>query len=489
MSASETAASCRPARPASPFLDKVTGSLRRASRANFLGFITSVSLAKCTVLFILLTLVTPPSQRLGYYPDSLMYETIADNVIAGHGFSLSTEAPYQPTMQKEPFYGTILAGVKALGGGIGTLIILQVLLNPLIAGLIFFLGLEVADELVARLSALLVAILPIYGEISLVVLPENMFLVVFVLAVLCMVKACRSGSRAMFLAAGLLLGLSALCKNVVLPLCVMYPLAVLVWRKGRWDRRLAVSLAVFLLAFATVTVPWMVRNQQKLGLFGISVRGGAFLSHQAAWAANFSPDEWKAYSLYLLSGTLAQKLYPQVIGTDLGAYEYDVLMRNPYVHRLLAVHREGEVEQLLVREAVQNITQHPFKYALLSAIVSLQSFKFLEPTSLTIIKGSAGVEKVLVFVRLALIVAGIVYTLAAFYGMVVARRNRPMAFLSVTVLYVLVASSTLGLIPGMQRYILPVTLFYSFFVSAALLGAEHVNEPAPPQQAGPEAAL
>src|SRR5258708_6927874 len=48
-------------------------------------------------------------------PDSSEYETIASNLAAGDGFSLSTSAPFTPTVRRPPSYPAFLALVNGRG--------------------------------------------------------------------------------------------------------------------------------------------------------------------------------------------------------------------------------------------------------------------------------------------------------------------------------------------------------------------------------------
>src|SRR5213592_233423 len=125
-------------------------------------------------------MLMPDDLRPGYYPDSLMYETLAHNLLTGAGYSLSTTPPYEPTMVKEPLFAVIIALFKALfGDRIDLLVLLQILVSPLIAIFVYLIGRRLFDEKVARFSALLVAVIPIYADMSISVLPEGFFIVLF----------------------------------------------------------------------------------------------------------------------------------------------------------------------------------------------------------------------------------------------------------------------------------------------------------------------
>lgn len=454
------------------YLKKIRGYVFDQKHSSFILFVSVASLVKCTLLFFVTNFLFVPAQRIGYFPDSYMYEGIANNLLSGHGFSMSLSSPFMPTMTKEPLYAFFIALIKSLPfGNINYVIFVQILLNPIIAILVYFIGKEVFNEKISRLSALLVVIIPIYGEMSLFIMPELIFILLLCAAVLCLLKAQNSMNLSWFISAGMLLGFSTLCRNIALPLLFIYPVVILFSRNKENIKRkgLALKLAVFMFSFAVVITPWMLRNQQKLGLFSVSRRGGELLAHQAFWSANFSSDEWKAYSLYLFSGGLAQKLFPKIIGKDLGEYEYRFLMRTTYVEQLLKEHREGEVERMLINSAIKDITQHPFKFFFLSSLSYVQTFKYFESIPLMLTRYSAKLGWIFSLFRVLLFSLGVVYTLLAFRGIFISRKLFITNIIVVLILYFHIVLTSMAIIPGgTQRHILPVTVFYSFFVVIAI---------------------
>jgi len=433
---------------------------------NFLFLLLAISLIKCLVLFFVIEIILTPDRQIGYFLDSWMYEVMADNLVSGNGFSLSTAVPYEPTMLKEPLYPFFIASMKLFPQfNINFAVLIQILLNPLIALLIYFIGKNIFAERIARLSALLIALIPIYGEISLFIMPELLFTILLCATVLCLIKADKYNGWIWFILSGILLGLAALCRNAALLLFLVYPVVIVLKNRRDIKAILIIKLTVFILSFLVIVTPWMYRNHLKLGLFSISRRGAELLSHQAYSAANFSIDEWKAYSLYLVSGNLAQRMFPKIIGDNLGEYEYRVLMRKHYLNKLLETKSEEEVERILARQAIKDILDHPFKYLLLTTVAYVQSFKYFESISSMLIKGPVGLRSLFSLTRLALFITGLVYTLFALWGAVCSRKLFKSYLLLITVLYFHIVLSSVGIIPGgLQRHILPITVFYAFFV-------------------------
>lgn len=440
-------------------------------KRDFLLLISVVSIIKCLLLFFVLKFLFTSVLSYGYFSDSAMYETISNNLLLGRGFSLSQSYPFSPTMYKEPGYSLFILLVKLLPhGSINLVVAIQILLDPLIAVLVYLIGLEIFNEKISRLSSLLVALIPIYGEIAFFIMPELIFTLLFSCAILCLIRALKLRFWCWFIASGVLLGISSLFRNAVMPLFLIYPVIILFINRGNIRRGLILRLAVFVLFFLSVTVPWMMRNQQRLGLFSISRRGGELFSHQAYWATNFSPNEWRAYSLYLLSGRLAQKLYPEIIGNDLGEYEYRILMRTDSVGNLLKKYREGEVERITAIEGIKNFIRHPFKFILLSSIIYIQTFKYFESIALMLFSGPLKLVWIMSMLRFFLFVLGIAYTIATLCGIIrcSASFNRSYLIL-ITIAYFHFSLTCFGIIPGaLQRHIVPISIFYSYFVIIAL---------------------
>lgn len=440
---------------------------------KFYLLLATISWVKCALLFILVAMLMPSDQRPGYSPDSFLYETMARNLLSGGGLSLSSGPPYQPTMFKEPLYPVVIAAFKAVfGDHMDAVIFFQFLLNPLIAILVFLIGTRLFGETVARPSALLVALMPVYGESAFNVMPEGFFMVFFLSAMLLLLTLETDHAPRRFVLAGALLGVASLFKNILLPLALLYPIAFLVRHRTSLNRHFATNALLFLLAFSVVTTPWMWRNQRQLGLFAISARGGALFSHQAAWAANSTSDEWKAYSTYLLSGTLAQRLYPHVIGDNLGEYEYAVIMRREYLAKLARQYREGEVESILVSEGLRDSLRHPFRFAALSILITLQSIKYLVPQDLLSITGPPAAPWLLPAIRSLLTLGGVFFIFLTLRGILSCRgRLNDLWLVLTTTAYFHLVSASLGVVPGaILRYIMPVSVFYSFFIVIAVLG-------------------
>jgi 4-amino-4-deoxy-L-arabinose transferase-like glycosyltransferase len=93
--------------------------------------------------------------------DSIYYDRIAWNVVQGHGYSQSTEAPYEPHFKRPLGYHTFIAIIYYLFGHNHEVVyFIQAILQTLSVLIIYKLAKEVFNSKVALLSMFLYAINP-----------------------------------------------------------------------------------------------------------------------------------------------------------------------------------------------------------------------------------------------------------------------------------------------------------------------------------------
>jgi len=127
----------------------------------------------------------------------------------------------------------------------------------------------------------------------------------------------RPAPRA-WLVVGALLGLLALTKASFLYVAlVLLPMLTLLrwWRSTTRPRTLLRDLAVALLGLALVVTPWMGRNLQQFGTFGISDRGGLAIWFRVTWN-DASPEELRGAWVYF-APLPAQPALGRALGVDL----------------------------------------------------------------------------------------------------------------------------------------------------------------------------
>lgn len=228
--------------------------------------------------------------------DAVDYDRIARNLLAGHGYSLATAAPYTPTMARDPLYPFVLAAMYALGGGSVTVaLIVQAVLSAFTPSLVYLLGWELSGRPLstekdrgALLAAWFTAFYPVLVVSSSYVLTEWLATLVLTGALFLFVRAVRCGGVGWAAASGVAFGLLALTRVTaqLLPiglgvlLLSGVPLSRWLPRLSLPPLRVALRVIVPLLAFfALIVLPWSLRNHAAFGTFQLGGRSG-----QALWA-------------------------------------------------------------------------------------------------------------------------------------------------------------------------------------------------------------
>lgn len=222
--------------------------------------------------------------------DAAEYDRLARNLSAGRGFSPSAQAPYEPTMARDPFYPYILAAFYAIGGGSVTVaLILQAILSAFTPLLVCALCRDVARAagLSSRqcwLAGWLIALYPVLVVSSGYVLTEWLATLLLTAGMFLFVRAYLSGKAGWAAAAGAAFALLALTRAPAQLLPIGLAVLLLI---GSLLRRLTRRLALFrdlgpslrlagalLAAFVLALLPWSLRNHSLFGTYGLTARTG-----------------------------------------------------------------------------------------------------------------------------------------------------------------------------------------------------------------------
>ena len=191
-----------------------------------------------------------------YFADSVKYSAAAVNLLANGELGEKYTRP--------PVYPVFLAGIYAVfGEKILAVRVVESVLGAGLAVMIAILAGRIAGAQVGALAGLLWSVYPIAVFIAGLVYPETVVTVLLACGVLCMVtEADRElGPRRIFVG-GVLFGLAALTKPVVLVTIAATTLWIMYWRRAQ-----GFSLAAFfLVGVALPLAPWTARN--------FSVHGG-----------------------------------------------------------------------------------------------------------------------------------------------------------------------------------------------------------------------
>ena len=226
------------------------------------------------------------------------YDEIAQNLAAGKGFSKS-ETPRGtggapdavitvPDATRTPAYPLFLAAIyKVFGRRLRVVYLAQTLIDMLSALLLYVLARRIAqDARVAALAALLYAMyLPFMAQVG-VLLNETLFGFLVLVFSLIAIWAVPSRSTWGFALAGVVLGLTALCRPTTFLFPVLFVAAVLIQDRKRLKQAI-LPCAVFVAGFALFITPWMIRNYVVFGHFELV----GSLAGEQLYAANYGWEE------------------------------------------------------------------------------------------------------------------------------------------------------------------------------------------------------
>lgn len=284
--------------------------------------------------------------------DMFQYDMLARSIVAGDGYrwyaqddlylvqnyfkTLNFQVPvdYDPrgvlTSFRPPLYPAFLAIIYFLTGvdadRFFTARLVQAFLNAALVPLTFVLARRLFPDRprVASLAAWIVALYPMLVIYPLALATENLFYVLFLGSVLALTLAVQTRLTRFFLLAGLLLGLTALTRSVIL---VFGGLALL-W--GFFILRERRNILLMALTLALTISPWVLRNSLLYGRpMGIETAMG--------------------YTLYV-------SFHPQSTGTFQYGISLDMM---PYLD-------DGERDRIGVQKGIEFIAADPLR-----AVVSL----------------------------------------------------------------------------------------------------------------------
>lgn len=191
------------------------------------------------------------------------YDYAARSMLAGKGFICVEERGYRAFLP--PGYSFFLAGVYWLfGHSFFAVRFVQAILGALSVVFTYLLAKRIFDEKVARLGAWILAFYPQSVQFADLMQTETVFLFFFLLAMVLYVRSLQGASSPSLVAAGLLFGVAALVRSIImfyLPLIIGF---FLIFRRDR--RTIKKSVLVTLLMFATIA-PWTIRNYVVLDAF------------------------------------------------------------------------------------------------------------------------------------------------------------------------------------------------------------------------------
>ncbi|HJT75962.1 MAG TPA: glycosyltransferase family 39 protein, partial [Gemmataceae bacterium] len=271
-------------------------------------------------------------------PDSAGYDTIARNLMEGHGFSFSQAPPYRPTLYRTPVYPYFLVAVYSVFGFSHLPVhVIQAAIGSLTCCLIYLICRRYWDERTALLAALLNAVFPFQALFTAVVLTETVYAFLVCCTVYLLTRAYQGRSLGWTAAAGFALGLTILCRPEA---CLLPPFLALILlccfrlRRPAWEMSALLALCSGLVVF-----PWLVRNYHTSGRVMSLVNSGPGVAFWQCTLPYFSMDTFQ--------------------------FEPGAEDRDPMVKAYLGAHTDEEcarMEPVFWRAGWQNVRSHPLTY-------------------------------------------------------------------------------------------------------------------------------
>ncbi len=218
------------------------------------------------------------------FSDGHGYVAIANNVLAGNGFSRDEVAPFTPDTKRVPLYPLFLSLTFALSGGAWWLAaLLQTVMSSALVLLVYKITDAVAGRRAAFFAGILAALHPFAIFLSTQLLAETFFtLILFGAFVFVMRTLTHPAYRAVSIG-GVLMGLAALVK----PAAQYIPFLILPFIALRLKtvQRLMYPI-VFIACFAIAIAPWVTRNYVASGVPTLSYEANILFDlHIAGYTA------------------------------------------------------------------------------------------------------------------------------------------------------------------------------------------------------------
>ncbi len=212
----------------------------------------------------------PPGDSMG--ADAREFDELAQNLISGKGYQLWE----QPTSFRAPGFPLFLAGIyKLFGVNYFAARVAFSLIGAMTVVILFLAARRFTSEPWALLCAFLLALYPHHAYYSIHFLSEPLYTLLLLSATWCLLYPADKLCIGRTILAGVLFGMTALIRPLVLLLMPMIAIwAVLHYRK-RW-RLAAVSVLIIAAVQILTMAPWAMRNHRVHGTFmSMTTNGGS----------------------------------------------------------------------------------------------------------------------------------------------------------------------------------------------------------------------
>lgn len=270
-------------------------------------------------------------------PDSSDYVTLANNVRMHGSFSLSTQAPYTPTIRRAPMYPLFLT---LFGASLNAARAAQSLLDALVASMICGLAGRRVRLRWAAAAGLLYAVHPGAVLYANSILSESLFTFLLSTTIALLVVAIDRNDLRWSAAAGVVMAVAALCRPVGAPLAVVAA-GILVLSAVAVPRRFWMA-GIFCAATLLTLAPWLIRS---------SVLARRFVLVSATTPLNFALATTKGPWNLNDQASIFQSYYSNV----------DPCGRS--LARARSPRESAKADEICFEEAMNNLKRNPGYYA------------------------------------------------------------------------------------------------------------------------------
>jgi hypothetical protein len=314
--------------------------------------------------------------------DQISYDTLAQRLVAGHGFTFATEwwpvtRAGEPTAHWSFLYTLYLTAVYWLFSPhpLAARLIQAVLAGILMPLLTYRIGRRVFEERVGLVAAGLTAIYAYFVYYNAALMTESFCIITILWTLDVALRIGKSANQRMGIRAnrewielGVALGMAALLRQVIL-LLMPFLFAWLWWavrksqvtgrrsqvarladRQAIRNSQFAICLLTTVAVIAILILPWTVRNYRAFGRF-------VLLNTNAGYALF-----WANHPIY---GTQFKSILP----SEMGSYQ---ALIPPELRHL----DEAALDQALLKRGLQFVVDDPGRYVLLSLSRIKSYFKF-----------------------------------------------------------------------------------------------------------------
>lgn len=399
--------------------------------------------------------------------DARTYYTIAENIVRGNGFSDETILPYSPTMSREPVYPLFLAfWMYFFKSSVFYIQIAQSLIYALTCVIIFKTFSMLIDTKKSFVISMIAAMFPTLPSYTPYLQTEVLFTFLLAASLLGLICSFKYNSLKWFFYSGLMIGLAALCRAILMFFFIFVIMAVLLhyFRIHRkiFSLRAVKASFVLLLGYFLIVTPWVLRNYDIFGKPSITLRAYGTMYTRAA-KVNLSGREFNMYAAYCFSEYLASRLYPGYnFSSTSEGYFYQPAANKNKEHRALGL-TQKEADGMFKEETLSLVRSHPVKFVFMGffEIIKFNSFSQILLLNLKDLENAIPDKYILPAVRGLLKFLGFFIVTAAFIGMFSTYRSRHnLLILFCVIMYFNILHLFLD---SIGRYAVPIIPYYIFF--------------------------